>query len=228
MSIESRCPECGEPIALSLGPDSRAGTPWHRRREIGRLTAWWRCTVESLCRPKELGRQIRIASPDTDHRGFLVMHLPVVFIISWIGLISFYVIDTGRNPFLREPDFAFFACPIFALVVTLAAFGLSMLAAGLIGLGLLIEGKRNLLSGAVQVVSYLSGCLTLWIAFAFGTGAGAAMITKAGLLRSLGRVTRIDDAILAFFGWAVPNIVCLVGYFGLVARGTAGTRYANR
>jgi hypothetical protein len=228
MSIEGRCPECGEPVALSLGPTARAGTPWHRRREIGRLTAWWLCTLKWLCRPKELGRQIRVVSPDIDHRGFLVMHLPVIFIFAWMGILSLYVVEAGRSPFFHDTDFLFFACPVLAVVVALAALGLSMLAAGMIGLGFLLDCKRNLLSGAMQVVSYLSGCLTLWIAFAFASGAGAFAFAEAGNFYTLERATGINEWDLALLAWLLPNIACLVGYFGLVVRGTAGTRFANR
>jgi len=51
---------------------------------------------------------------------------------------------------------------------------------------------------------------------------------KARLFRIIEDVTGIDDGVLAFFAWLIPNLVCAVTYFGLVARGTAGLRYANR
>lgn len=226
--MESRCPECGEPVMHSLGPNTRCGTPWQRRTEVGRLAAWWRCCVDSISRPRQFGRQVRVVSLGTDHRRFLVTHLPIVFILTAVGVILLFVVDTGQNPFAEEPIVAFVVCPLLGTMVTLATLGLTMLAAGVVGLWYVIQDKRNLLAGSMQIASYLAGYLTLWIAFAWATGAIVMAMNEAGLFHIMENVSGIDDDLLAFFAWLIPNLVCAVAYFDLVARGTAGLRYANR
>ena len=48
MPVDSRCPECGEPVAASLGPDVRPGSPWRHRRTRGRWEAWKRCAAGAV------------------------------------------------------------------------------------------------------------------------------------------------------------------------------------
>ena len=103
-----------------------------------------------------------------------------------------------------------------------------MLAAGLVGLWYYILDRRNLLAGSMQIACYLGGCLTLWIAFAWLTGAVVMAMKEAGLFRLAEDVIGIFDDFLAFLAWSIPNLVCVVAYFGLVGRGTAGLRYANK
>jgi hypothetical protein len=226
--LESRCPECGEPVILSLGPDSRPGAIWERRRVVGRLAAWWRCCVDPFSPPRDFARKLQVVAPSTDHRRFLVMHLPVVFVLSFLGAVVLFLISTGVAPLRAEPFVIFVVCPVLAIFSTLGALGLTLLAAGLVGLWFYILDRRNLLAGSMQIACYLGGCLTLWIAFAWVTGAVVMVMNEAKLFRVMEDAMGILGAFLAFLAWFVPNLVCVVAYFGLVARGTAGLRYANK
>jgi hypothetical protein len=226
--MESRCPECGEPVALSLGPAARPGTPWERRRELGRLTAWWQCCVELSRRPKQFARQIPVVSPGANHRRFLFFHLPIVFVIALVGLNAAFVIDTGRTPFTEAPEVAFGVFPMLSALVTLGAAALTLAAALLTGLWYAITDKRNLLPGSMQIACYLAGVLTLCIAFAWLTGLSVAALAEANVFQTLENIILVHDDLLTFLAWFMPNIVWLVGFFGLVFRATAGLRYANR
>lgn len=231
--LESRCPECGEPVILSLGPNARAGTPWQRRREIGRLAALRRCSLDSFSRPRQFGRQIRIVSPGSDHGRFLCVHLPVIFAVSAFAMATYVVGEWVRRGRWYPGGSSTLEGAVLRIggitgcLVVLAALGLTLLSAGLIGVWFSLRDKRNLLRGSVQVASYLAGMLTLWVALACALAVVLAMLENAGWFRAAETATGINDELLAFVTWLIPNLVCLVAYFSLVARGTAGLRYAN-
>ena len=75
---------------------------------------------------------------------------------------------------------------------------------------------------------YGGGYLVLWAVFAVGTAAAAAELLHNGWFELLEDTVGISESALALLAWLVPNTVLCVGYFGLVARGTAAARYANR
>ncbi len=232
IAMESRCPECGEPVLLSLGPDARVGVPWERRREMGVVAAWWRCCVDPVVRPGTFGRHIRVTSHVTDHRRFLLLHLPVMFAISAAGTLVFAWIVTKGFAGSMEAEFVPFimTIPVFCGGVTvLLGLALPLLATLVVGLWWYYrENKRNLLAGAMQVACYLAGYFTLWVVFTWLVFGAAGLMSEAGIFDAMERFTGIDDDFLAWLTWFVPNVVCLVFYVWLVARGTAGLRYANK
>ena len=59
--ISGRCPECGVPAVMSLGPDVRSGTAYDRAANGG-FTAMQRCWLDAILRPKTIGRQIQGSS----------------------------------------------------------------------------------------------------------------------------------------------------------------------
>ncbi|MHC4697229.1 MAG: hypothetical protein ACYTFA_10835 [Planctomycetota bacterium] len=76
LTLEGRCPECGDPVVDSLGPSARPGGIWQNRREVGRWHAWQRCSGDAFNRPAWFGRQLRVSDCGVDHRLFLYVHLP--------------------------------------------------------------------------------------------------------------------------------------------------------
>jgi len=223
--MDGRCPECGEPVVLSLGPGVRPGTAWQRRRELGRWRAWSRCTHDSIARPTWLGRQIRLSTIGTDHRRFLILHLPGVFLIGAIAVPLCYFAAEHRDPF-TEPALLWQVCPFagyFAVVLTIAlvlvtAWGTALTWRGTSG--------RALLVGTMQIVSYLSALLVSGVLFAAMT----AMLIFAlhDVFEELGKASRIDSVVLAFLAWLALNLIWIAGYMFLAGRGAAGARFANR
>ncbi len=226
IALEGRCPECGEPAIGSLGPEVRPGTLWERRRQVGRWRAWWRCTVDAITRPVWFGRQLKTSAPATGHRRFLAVHVPVVFVVGYLGVIGCFVAATGRNPFVSETEVAWAIGPIAGFICAAGILFLAAAAAGLIGIRPTIKPRRNLMAGSMQAACYLSGYLVVWTAFAFILL--AALIDAEGSLRGFARLLSLDKGLLIFAAWLLPNLACFGLYLRLVAWVTAATRYANR
>ena len=224
--MESRCPECGERVVLSLGPDVRPGALWERRREVGRWRAWWRCSVDPMVRPRWFGGQLRAGSRETGHRGFLAMHLVPIFFIAAVGIIMCYVVDTGQNPLEHDAEVLWIVGTLVGYFTSACLFFTALLAAGLIGVGYAVSQKRNLMGAAAQAASYLGGYLMLWALLSATMAVGAFALED--WFDELEDVFFIDDEILAFFFWLLPNLACLLLYVLLVWRATTAARYANR
>ncbi len=226
--MDSRCPECGIAVAVSLGPDARAGTPWNRRQNVGCWRAWWQCSVTAFHCPGELGRQVRVISPVTDHRVFLALHLPVIFLIGAAGIMALYVAIEGFDELAEEPTFVSIAAPILGIACVGGAVLFALFAALIVGVIESLRCKRNLLPGAIQVACYLAGFLAVWVLFGAISSVTMVVLSDTHWFYSLEILTGIDQYVLGTWLWLLTNAVWGIWYFVLVARGTAGTKYANR
>ena len=226
-AFEGRCAECGEAVAASLGPDVRRGTAWDRRGEVGALAAWWYCTVYPITQPNWFARQIRVTAPVAGHRMLLAGHLACVFVVASLGMTLFWIVEWGpANTVLDGSEF--FAASMSAGVFSVG-FGLAtvLVAAWLVGLRHVIWGRRNLMSASMQIAAYLGGYLVLWAVWAAVSGVGVVYLEPAGYYY-LNSSRWYDQDFVDFLIWLVPNVMLSIGFFVLVARGTAGARYANR
>ncbi len=226
--MESRCPECGEPVAASLGPEARPGPPWVRRREIGRFVAWRRSWGMAIRDPVKFGRMLRLTAPGVDHRRFLVMHASFFFVIGAISPSLMFLTVEGRSPIPQEIEFVIIAGPVFATLCTVGAVAVSLLSAAFVGLGFHLRERRNLLMGAVQVVSYLVPYLLSWQVFGAVTALSAVSLAQSEWFESFTLSRRVGPEAIAFFMWFIPNLSCGIWYWSLVKRAIAATRYANR
>ncbi len=226
--MDGRCPECGEPVVLSLGPEARPGTPWQRRATVGRWQAWQRCAREAVFRPKSFGRQIQIGGGAGDHRSFLSMHLPAVFVVGFFGIILCYVTDMRRLPFPHDVEVLWLAAPLVAYFSAIAAFACTLVTSWLVALYYQVTDKRNLLAGAMQMASYLATWLLLGACLAGLIG--ALLFALKPLFKEFASSYRFGNGafILAFFVWVGFALIWGFGYLLLVYRGMAGCRYANR
>lgn len=227
--MDSRCPECGEAVAASLGPDARSGTVWQRRREIGRFTAWWQCCVAVMRRPHEFGRQLCTVSPGTDHRWFFALHFPLIFFAGSAGIITAALLSAGVSEVTSDPVIPLLIMSMFGCACVAGAVMFTLLVVVVIGVLESVRYKRNLLPGTMQVACYLGGYLALWALF--GAATGGLVVTvheKTSWFNSLEDFTGIYRDLLAQLTWLLPNLACCIGYCLLVRRGTAGTQYANR
>ena len=226
--MESRCPECGEPVAASLGPKARRGVPWQQWRAIGRWLAWWQTTGEAIHRSKTFGRLPQLTSGTTDHRTFIAWHLPMVFAIGAATIPVVYFAIEGGIMFIDVPEAAFTVTTVVGSLCVFGATGMTLLSATSVGLFMSHSQKRNLLPGAIQVSSYLMTYLTAWCLFGVSLGIAVAAGGNEGWFLKVEDRIGVDDDILATLTWIIPNAVIGIYYFVLVARGVAGTRYANR
>ncbi len=225
--MESRCPECGEPVIASLGPGARPGTPWQRRRTIGGWIAWWQTNGEAIQRPQAFGRLPQLTTGATDHRVFAAWHLPILFAIGAMTMPILYYVIEEENIYV-EPEAAFIVPTVIGSLCVFGAVGMTLLSAAVVGLLVSLSQKRNLLPGAIQVSSYLMTYLTAWCLFGACLGVAVALMDKKEWFDVVELKTGIESEVAATLIWVVPNVVIGVHYFTLVARGIAGTRYANR
>lgn len=225
-AMEGRCPECGEPVARSLGPDARPGTPWDRRRELGRWRAWWQSVVGSVVRPRSFGAQIRRSAPEMSHRRFLALHLPVFFLMGAVAVVSCHVAATGRNPYSSDPYVVSFVGPLVGCVTAAFVIVCALGSAWFVALCYRARGDASLLSGAMQMASYLSGYVVFWALFETMICVHVFALARWFLLA--GQRYRVDSGMLMFLACLLPSLLWLVGYVVLVRRGAAGVRFANR
>jgi len=222
--MDGRCSECGQPVAMSLGPDVRPGVAWQRRHEIGQWRAGRRCAEDAVFRPTSFGRQIQLSADGSDHRRFLVLHIPLFFWIGAFGVLFFAAIESGRNPF-REEEIVYIAAPlgyISAVLLLIIVLG----TAWLVALYYRFVDGRNLLNASTQMAAYLSGYLVV-------CGLASALFAAAlGELRPIFQALRNLSGVgweaLAFIAWSLVTTVWVVGYVSLVRRGTGAARFANR
>ncbi|MFH0983031.1 MAG: hypothetical protein V2A79_16045 [Planctomycetota bacterium] len=224
-TLAGRCPECGEPVAASLGPDARSGPLWTRRSAVGWRRAWWRCCVDPMVKPYEFGRQLQFRTASVEHRRFLMTCMLLAFLIGCLCAVGWYAaiprLGDGvghESLWLTALLVGWFAAGGVPLLASFAAVG--------VGIG---HRQRNLMAGAMQAACYLGGYVLLWLVFSV---IGSIIIVGAwevtpDALRRVARMLSINTASLGLGAWVLLNLVGLLIYLRLVAKVTAGTRYAN-
>jgi len=226
-AADGRCPECGEPVADSLGPGVRAGTLWQRRHEVGAWHAWWQCAQDITARPTRFGRQVQATTASTDHRRFLMFALVAVFVIGAAGANAAFSVE-DPDFVARDLDEALAIGVTFGSLSILLLMALVCTAAGAIGSVYALLEKRNLTAAATQMAAYLSGYLVLWAVIGAATASGAITLTTTRGFRNLAQSWNVDVDTLAFVVWLSLNAVFVIHYYALVWRATAAARYANR
>ncbi|MCH7595287.1 MAG: hypothetical protein IID35_01905 [Planctomycetes bacterium] len=224
--MESRCPECGESVVSSLGPDAQPGTPW-QRRDGDSLMAWRTTLALAIRTPKQLGSQLRLIDPGTDHRRFFVVHLPMVYATATGALVcAFVLLGGGTQSGVLLP--LVIVSTVFASLCVVGTVAVTMLGALLAGLIQSSRYRRNLLPGAMQMASYLGGYLVMWAAMGAVLGVGISLGTRTEFFELLETLTGMRSDTLVAATFLIPNIVCGIVYLVLLGRGTEATRYANR
>ena len=226
-AIEGRCPECGVPAVLSLGPDVRRGTAYDRAPKGG-FSVMQGCWLDAVFCPKTIGRQIQVTQPSRRYRRCLTAILVPALAVSAIGFfMAMFAAERGRLD-ANEIVEILLLVPLMAVCCPAAAVLLAMLMASVGGTFLSVQDKRNLLPAAVQMQCSLGGFLLLWQTFGWIWGTIAVSLDNAGLFRYLEEVLLLDDDIMAFLFWFLPTAGLLFLDGILVWKGTSAARYANR
>lgn len=226
--MEGRCPECGEAVEASLGPNVRSGTVFQEHRGVGRWKAWFACSVEAFSRPSKVGRELRLSHPRSHHRSFFILsYMPLIFAIAISWRISAEGLDEGWRRTLDDPH-SLMASVFFGYLGVIAAAALTLLAALVVGFTVSRDAGRNAMAGAMQMATYLGGFLVLWSLYAALSGVGLMALERHGFFAPLERFARLTEVGFAFLAWSLPNIVLLIVYFAILGRGTSAARYASR
>ncbi len=225
-AMEGRCPECGSAVMDSFGPNVRSGTSWQRRIELGRWAAFWRTTIDALLRPTQVGRQLIPSPVAGDHRVFLRVWLPLIFICTWGGWLLCCLAMHGQLP--RGPDLELFwqECLLLGCLVAINAVFFVLIVAGLVGFLGRWKHKRNMMPSAMQAACCAGGFLIVWVVVAFC--GWAVMLGHRWFVWELLRPYGVGLNFVAFALKVGPSAICFLIYLWLVARIARGTRFANR
>lgn len=225
--MESRCPECGEAVVASLGPQARPGPPW-QNRTIGYVAAWHRTWRAAVFSPAAFGRTLRVTEPGTDHRRFFLLHLPFVFALGACVPPAFFFAIEHKSPLQENAEIVFFVAPVAGLLCVAGATAATLATAGQMGLYFQWREKRNLLPAAIQVTCYLITYQLAWEFYGGVTGILAITLGRNDDFRAWARDNRLDPEMLVFIAWFVLNLAWGLIYRTLVHRAVAATRYANK
>jgi hypothetical protein len=224
--VEGRCSECGTPVMESLGVHARSGCPWERQPRDQTWGAWCRCALTAIRRPQDLGRQLRISTPGTAHRQFLSRALCLVFVVAMAGMLGM----AGGEGWIGPRGACLLQFGAFAVLVSaftvLVALLLACSTAGAAAVGFRLSKRRNLMPASMQVASYLGGYLVLWTIATYASI--WVVLATWRSIRELDGFLGLSQDYWITLAWCGPNLLGLLGYLRLVAKGTAAAQYANR
>lgn len=228
MAMESRCPECGQPLAHSLGPDAQPGAPWESRATLGAMRAWLR-TWRLLGRDVDsFGRALQLRSHCTNYRSYFACHLPIVLLIGMFGMIFGIGQGEGIGRLSEDIPGTLLIGGLFGSLCVIGTTVVTCASASLVGWFLSLRARRNVLPASMQTSAYGVVYLTAWAILGGVLINGAFHMYMSGLYRIAEDLTGIHHDALFFFSCLIPNAVCGLTYLWLVAKGTNAARFANK
>lgn len=228
MPMDSRCPECGEYVIDSLGPEARTGTLWEKQYQTNKWQVWKESFLSPIRSSQPFGRQIQVTQSATAHRYYFAMHLPMIFFIGAISLFCSYINEVGIDDFMGEPAIVLLIMPIDGCACVIGTVIVTLFAGWLIGWAQSMRHKRNLMPASMQASCYLTGYLVLWAIFGALNAGFINLMQELRVIHEINYMTGMYRDTIAAFMFLIPNAICGVYYLLLVARVTSGAWYANR
>ncbi|MCG3129437.1 MAG: hypothetical protein FLDDKLPJ_00164 [Phycisphaerae bacterium] len=227
--VEPRCPECGESAERALGECFHAGSPWERRKTVGRVAAYLDTAMLALTAPRELGRQVRGASPSPQWRSFVGVSLLLTFVTTVFGFIFAILVGADGDPFREDRPEMVAVLICFGIGCTLVGLAELLVAALLIGLLAGWQARRNLLPAAMQMAGYQSGYLVLWaVGGALWSTAIVRDLDRGSFFQTASHSLGPDRFVLGMLTWWFLNLLVVLVQLTLLWRGTRVAQHANR
>jgi len=231
-AVDRECPECGRPAIDSLGPDARPGTPIDRAAKGNRLSAWWKCGIEAIRRPRRFGQLIQVNQPSRQYRWCLaalllagVLAAAPTFVASlWI---QFRNVDEDLYSFLGK-EFLTIGMPAASISSAVCMVGVVLLVAAIVGWIMSWRTGRNLLPAAMQMQAHLCLFMIFWIPVGCAWTLLTFFLEAGQVFDTLGQTLFIDWDLLEFLFWLVPVAAWLLLDGVLLWKGVAAARYANK
>ncbi len=221
---DRRCPECGKPVAESLGPASRVPTPWQRRPSLLNLPAIARQLLQLYTRPLRFFRRMPVFDGLPPARRWLRLMLALV------ACEAFWIVGglhaSNPNLFLGMNAWQFYAV---GAIIGLAWASLGLMMVGIETAGVAIaswwRGAPLELAAAAQITSYASSLMFFWVILG-GAEIIAGAAYDAHLLPRLA-LGRYDEFLLGG-SLAVAHIGGLLWFELVVYRGLRAIQFANK
>jgi hypothetical protein len=162
---DSRCPECGEPAANSIGQTRRA-TEWEASRPAGWIRTYIRSGIAAVFRPSAFFKAMPTRTGRTRARAIGLLHMAHAGLWTLIVFGSLMVYDEGINPgrWYWTVKHNLIALTYIAFLV----FALLTLATGVVAsvTGLYVSWKYNrpLLAPVAKVFFYSNSVFVMWMA----------------------------------------------------------------
>ena len=223
LDMEGRCPECGVPIAESLGPGVRVAPEWETATTALLPSAWLATTLAVL---RERGRffaRMPAWSGQARARSYVLVNSAFASLLAFLGFEAVLLLSWGlmtKRERLPLSDLQ----PILALAVAVFFVGVVLPWVGVVAVGLAFRRRErlNLLAPLCKVACYLSAWLPPTI------GVMIIPIAGASFLSGVGGLVIFTIFIIAIF--AIPAIPAIALLWWLIqfAGGCRRVRYANR
>jgi hypothetical protein len=229
-AMDGRCPECGRAVLDSLRPDTRPGTEWERRRELGVSAAYFATVSDTFRRPGVPGEEMAVLSFRHDHALLTAWHTALAFLIGSLGVVINALI---LEPHLRRaPDELLMVAagfgPLVSLSAVLAMLGWAGLCAVIVGVLLWSAERRNFLHAAMRVASHHSFWLIPWAIVTGGQCTVLIVLGHLGILDNWARLFQTGPETVVAVSVILVNLAMGLWYLRLIWRGTSAARYANR
>lgn len=227
------CPECGQSVAASTCDTVRCGSVWDRRREVGRVRAWWRSGWEPMLRPRQFGRTLRVYTPAGGCGRLWVVNTCIITLVAAVLIPASFAAwswmfeemdDFVR--FVRRGEFLMVFAAFTAIIVSVCALW-PLLSAALIGWVRRGGDGPSPLAAAMQAACHLHGyILTLGLVF-WAAFFGICIYVGAADINPGNRVMGIEVGVL--FGCVLIGILAVgaIVYLSLLHLITRATRFAN-
>jgi len=231
MGLEQRCPECGEPVVDSIGPNVRPGAIWERQRHRHWWAALGQTRRQAARTPRRFGRTLRLDPTEPAHRSYLALRAAPLFLLGIVvGPAGRLMLDSwlGVEPAVRPwYDYLAGGAPIGLFIVISTVVFVATIAS-VLGLAYGFWRGRNLMRGTIQAAAYQAHVLVPWTAVAT-----LSFICRAALLRSkitgmwtdAFRVVRAN-APLFFYLWLIFVGAILLLYLWRTNKTCQGFQYA--
>jgi hypothetical protein len=230
--IESRCPECGEPAADSLGAGLRRPNRWELARGLSPV-AYLVTAAAILRRPAQFFRTLPAWSGDARARRFLLASAALGGVLADVGYLF---VDMASHPNRQMSLDAVLSRANMQILLFLpfitfgSVLGLVLLTAAWAGLYRSRVHRRNLLAPVTKVCVYTSLLYVVWIPANLFVWGGLELLTRTAQINllperfryGLGREEQITILIVVLN--CLPPLL-LYRYLGI---GLRAIIYANR
>lgn len=221
---DGNCPECGLPVADSIGPHARSSHDWKNRKQIGRLRAWWRAGFTPFSTRNPNLRRLSISGNDRTFQSYLAVHLVALVLIVFLAQLPRAL---ANKPGILFTSRGFEDAVINTWLVLLFFLFLILASALFTAFVDAVRYKQNLAAFAMQASAYQSFYL-LWMTIIAITTVFLLNLGEKTLLIGIAATTgikhsEVDPLILGFIA-AGTTASFLYGVF----RATAAARYASR